>query len=424
MTEATAPIRQENRPRISPRRARGFGLFFLLLAAGTFALLSGAGGQRATFLLNDISTLDIAQLPDLVVPVSAAVVVIGVLIAAAAGYQLARGFGSRTYLVLGIAVAAFIFAFLSWAARGQSLNLLAILRLSIRQAVPLIFGSLSGVLCERSGVINIAIEGQFLVAAFTGALVGSVASNAYIGILAGAIAGGLIGLLLAWLSIAYRTDQIIVGVVLIVFAQGLTSFLASQVLVPNPQLNTPTTVRPIPIPLLSEIPILGPLLFRHTIFVYGAFAAVLLVHWGLFHTRWGLRVRSVGEHPRAADTVGIRVNWVRYRAVVLGGVVAGIGGAFFTLDSAAQFTENMSAGLGFIALAAMIVGRWRPFGALGAALIFGFAGSLARGLAIVRVPIPSEFLLMAPYLVTILVVAGLVGRPRPPAAENQPYVKE
>ncbi len=424
MSNTALAVREEVAPTISPRRARGFGFFFLLLAAGTFGLLSGAGGSRARFLLNDIAAKGIVQMPDLVVPVSATLVVIGVLIAAVAGYQLARGFGSRTYLVLGFAVAAFVFAFLSWAARGQSLNLLAILRLTVRQAVPLTFGALSGVLCERSGIVNIAIEGQFLLAAFAGALVGSVTSSAFIGIVAGALAGALMGLLLAWLSIEYRTDQIIVGVVLIVFATGLTLFLASQVLVPNPQLNTPTTVRPIAIPLLSEIPILGPIFFRHTVFVYGAFAAVLLVHWGLFHTRWGLRVRSVGEHPRAADTVGIPVNRVRYGAVVLGGVVAGLGGAFLTLDSAAQFTENMSAGLGFISLAAMIVGRWRPFGAFGAALIFGFAGSLAGGLAIVRVPIPSEFLLMTPYLVTILVVAGLVGRPRPPAAENQPYVKE
>ena len=195
-------------------------------------------------------------------------------------------------------------------------------------------------------------------------------------------------------------------------------------LTPNPHLNTPETFRPISIPLLSRIPILGPLLFNHTIFVYGAAAAVALVHYGLFHTRWGLRTRAVGEHPRAADTVGVDPLRTRYVAVILGGVVAGLGGAFFTLDSAAQFSEQMTAGLGFIALAAMIVGRWRPLGALGAALLFGFAGSLSNGLALVRVPIPSEFLLMAPYVVTIFVVAGLVGRPRPPAADGTAYVKE
>lgn len=426
----------ETRPAESPRddgldptsplvtRRRAFGIFLVALAAVTLLFLLGEGGQ-ATFVLRDITGGDpYFQMPDLVVSVGTVVVVVAILAAFAGGVQLARGFGRRTYLVLGLVLALFVFAFLTWATAGSSLNLLAILRLTIRQAVPLVFGALAGVLCERSGVMNIAIEAQFLTAAFTGALIGSVSSNAWIGLLAGAAGGAFIGWLLAVMAIKYRTDQIIVGVVLIVFATGLTSFLGSQLLTPNPDLNTPAVVSPIGIPVLSRIPVLGPLFFNHTIFVYGAFGAVLLVHWALFKTKWGLRVRSVGEHPRAADTVGINVYRIRYQAVVLGGAVAGIGGAFFTLDSAAQFSEEMTAGLGFIALAAMIVGRWRPFGALGAALIFGFAGSLSGGLAIVQVPIPSEFLLMAPYLVTIVVVAGLVGRPRPPAADGVPYVKE
>jgi ABC-type uncharacterized transport system permease subunit len=410
---------------ISRARSRGFGIFFLLLAAATLLFLLGIGGDDATFLLNEFGGgATFAQLPDLVLPVAPTVVVVAVLSAFTGGVQLVRGFGSRTYLVLGLVVVAFLFAFLTWATAGQTLNLLAILKLTIRGAVPLTFGALAGVLCERSGVMNIAIEAQFLTAAFTGALISSVFGNVWIGILAGGLGGALIGALLAVMSVKYRTDQIIVGVVLIVFATGLTSFLATQLMAPNPDLNTPAVVRPIAIPGLSRIPGLGPLLFNHTIFVYGAAAAVALAHWGLFHTRWGLRVRSVGEHPRAADTVGVNPYRMRYQAVILGGFVAGLGGAFFTLDSAAQFSEQMTAGLGFISLAAMIVGRWRPTGALGAALVFGFAGSLSNGLSIVRVPIPSEFLLMAPYLATILVVAGLVGRPRPPAADGTPYIKE
>lgn len=405
------------------RRSRGFGVFFLLLAAIGMLFLLGASGTEATFLLNDIGA-DAIRLPDLVVPVLPTVVVVVVLLAAAGGVQIARGFGRRTYLVLGLVVAAFVFAFLTWAARDQSLNLIAILRLTVRGAVPLTFGALSGVLCERSGVINIAIEGQFLLAAFTGAVVSSVFDSAWLGLVGGAAAGALLGAILAVLSIRYRADQIIVGVVLIVFATGLTAFLTSQLLVPNPDLNTPAIFTPVAIPLVSEIPIIGPLFFRHTIFVYGMFAAVFAVHWGLFSSRWGLRTLAVGEHPKAADTVGINVYATRYRAVILGGAVAGIGGAFFTLDSATQFTEDMTAGLGFISLAAMIVGRWRPFGAFGAALLFGFATALSGGLAIVQVPIPSEFLLMLPYIVTIFVVAGLVGRPRPPAADGQPYIKE
>lgn len=414
MTTVTAP---------STRRDRAIGIFLLALAALTLLFLTGAGGRDATFVLNDLTQPTVVQLPNLVLPVGPTVVVMAVVAAALGGIHLTRGFGARTMLVLGVAVGAFVFAFLTWATRDQTLNLLSILRLTVRGAVPLTFGALSGVLCERSGVMNIAIEAQFLLAAFAGALVGS-QFGSWGGLLAGAVGGALIASILAVMSIRYRTDQIIVGVVLIVFASGLTAFLASQVLTPNPALNTPETFRPVAIPLLSRLPILGPLLFNHTIFVYGAAAAVALVHWGLFHTRWGLRTRAVGEHPRAADTVGVDPLRTRYVAVLLGGVVAGLGGAFFTLDSAAQFSEGMTAGLGFIALAAMIVGRWRPFGALGAALLFGFAGSLSNGLALVRVPIPSEFLLMAPYVVTIFVVAGLAGRPRPPAADGQAYVKE
>ena len=406
------------------RHARVAGVVLLGIAALTLLFLVGASGKQATFVLNDITAPAMAQLPDLVLPVVPTVVVLAIAAAFAGGVQLRRGFGDRTVLVVGLVLLGFVFAFLTWATRGQTLNLLSILRLTVRGAVPLTFGALSGVLCERSGVMNIAIEAQFLAAAFTGALVSSAFGSSIAGLVAGAVAGALIGLILAVMSVTYRTDQIIVGVVLIVFATGLTSFLASQVLTPNPQLNTPEVFRPVAIPLLSRIPILGPLLFRHTVFVYGAVATVLLVHWGLFRTRWGLRLRSVGEHPRAADTVGIDVHRTRYVAILLGGLSAGVGGAFFTLDSAAQFSEQMTAGLGFIALAAMIVGRWRPFGALGAALLFGFAGSLSNGLSLVQVPIPSEFLLMAPYLVTIVVVAGLVGRPRPPAADGTAYVKE
>lgn len=409
---------------MSTTRRRGFGVFFLLIAVLTLALFVGRGGD-ATFILRDVTVPTAAfELPNLVVSNTLVAIVVTVIAALAGGYQLARGFGARTYLVLGIVLVGFAFSFLSWATSGQTLNLLVILSLTIRGAVPLTFGALGGVMCERSGVMNIAIEAQFLVAAFTGALVSSATNVVWFGILAAIVGGMFVSWLLAVMAIKYRTDQIIVGVVLIVFATGLTSFLAGQLLTPNPGLNSPATVRPLAIPLLSRIPLIGPLLFNHTVFVYGAVVAVAFVHWALFKTKWGLRVRAVGEHPRAADTVGVNVYRMRYQAVVGSGVIAGLGGAFFTLDSAATFTEEMSAGLGFIALAAMIVGRWRPTGAMFAALLFGFAGSLAGGLAIVRVPIPSDFLLMAPYLVTIVVVAGLVGRPRPPAADGVPYVKE
>jgi simple sugar transport system permease protein len=189
-------------------------------------------------------------------------------------------------------------------------------------------------------------------------------------------------------------------------------------------LNNPGRFEPFAIPGLSKIPIVGPVLFDENVFIYLLFLIVVASYLGLFYTRWGLRVRSVGEHPRAADTVGIRVLFTRYRNVILGGMVAGIGGAYFTLGSVGRFDENMTAGRGFIGLAAMIFGRYNPVGAFLAALVFGFADSLQTKLSILQVPIPSEFLLMAPYLVTIFVVAGVVKKTHIPAADGQPYIKE
>jgi simple sugar transport system permease protein len=175
---------------------------------------------------------------------------------------------------------------------------------------------------------------------------------------------------------------------------------------------------------LSDIPFIGPVLFDQNLFVYGMYVLVAVVTYLIFHTRWGLRVRAVGEHPQAADTVGVNVYRVRYINVMLGGAIAGFGGAYFTLGSVGRFDENLTGGRGFIALAALIFGRYHPVGALGAALVFGFADALQQKLAILQTGIPSEFLLMAPYLVTILAVAGLVGSVRVPAADGQPYIKQ
>jgi simple sugar transport system permease protein len=280
------------------------------------------------------------------------------------------------------------------------------------------------VLCERAGFINIAIEGMLLSAAFAGSVAASVTGNLWIGLFAGAAVGGLVAGLLALLSIRYRVDQIVAGTVINILALGLTSYLTDQFLQRNQELNNPGRFQNVRIPLLSDIPIVGPVVFDNNIFVYLMLLIVAVMYVGLFNTRWGLRVRAVGEHPRAADTVGIRVLFTRYRNVILGGVVAGIGGAYFSLGAVGRFEEGMTAGRGFIGLAAMIFGRWNPVGALGAALIFGFADSLQVKLNILQVGIPSEFLAMAPYLVTILVVAGAAHRVRPPAADGKPYVKE
>lgn len=408
------------------RRNRRFGVFAILLAAIAGAVFAtGTEGLATTFQLNDtFAEPTYAMLPDVVVPVAPTAIFLALVIAGIGLYQAVRGFGDRATLVISIVLGLFVLAFLTWAARGQQLQVLALARGTMRAAVPLALGALSGVLCERAGVINIAIEGQFLASAFTAAVVSSATGDPWLGLVGGVLAGGLVGALLAVLSIRYRADQIVVGVVLIVLATGVTSFLTSQLLVPNPGLNAPTRFGSVLVPVLGDIPLLGPLLFRHSVTVYLMLVAVIVIQIALFRSRWGLRLRAVGEHPRAADTVGIRVLATRYRAVILGGMVAGIGGAYFTLDAAGQFSREMSGGRGFIALAAMLVGRYSPAGALGAALIFGFADALSTSLQILNVGIPSTLLLTAPYVVTILVVAGLVGRLRMPAADGQPYVKQ
>jgi simple sugar transport system permease protein len=327
-----------------------------------------------------------------------------------------------SYLVFSLGVVLFLWSFLAWAARNNELNLVGMIGVTLISAVPIIFGSMSGVMCERSGVINVAIEGQFLMGAFIAAMIASASGDLWLGLVCGAIAGGLLGGLLAFLSLRYAADQIIVGIVINAFALGLTNYLTDTLLVPYQNtLNSGPIFGPVAIPLLDKIPIVGPDVFDQNIFVYIAIVLLVALTTGLFRTRWGLRVRAVGEHPEAAETVGIHVLTVRYRNVIWGGVIAGIGGAAFTIGSTGEFSSDMTAGLGFVALAAMIFGRWRPYGGLLAALLFGFSNSLQATLSVLNVPINPNILVMAPYLITIAVVSGLVGRVRPPANDGKPY---
>lgn len=316
-----------------------------------------------------------------------------------------------------------ITGFLGWAASGATLPVTGLLQGSLALAVPLVFGSLAGLLSERVGVVNIAIEGQLLAGAFFSAVTASITGNVWVGLFSAAIAGALVSLILAVFSVKYLVNQVIVGVVLNVLISGLTGFLFSTVLKANPSLNSPPRLEQISIPLLSEIPVLGPLLFRQTVIVYIMYVAVAVVYVGLFHTRWGLRLRAVGEHPQAADTVGINVIRARYVNTMLGGLLAGLGGAFFTLGQVGAFGKDMTAGSGYIALAALIFGRWHPIYAAAAGLLFGFATNLQYVLGIIDSTLPSEFMLMLPYVVTIFAVAGLVGKVRAPAASGIPYVK-
>ena len=290
------------------------------------------------------------------------------------------------------------------------------LRLTVVQAIPLVLGALSGILCERSGVVNIAIEGLMLVGALVSVMVASATQSLYWGLLAAIAAGGLLALVHAVLSIHYKVDQVISGMVINIFATGITSFISIKFLIQFPELNQSGLFSNIRIPYLSQIPILGPILFEQNLFMYITVVLLIVIQFALFNTRWGLRTRMVGEHPKAADTLGINVARMRYLAVVLGGFIAGFAGAFLTLGAVGRFDRLMTAGRGFIGLAAMIFGNWNPFGALGASLIFGFASSLQSKLSILDVPIPSQFLLMAPYLATMIILVGVVGRVTPPAA--------
>jgi simple sugar transport system permease protein len=228
----------------------------------------------------------------------------------------------------------------------------------------------------------------------------------------------------ALLSVTYKTDQIISGTAILIFATGITSFISARFLQKYQELNRPEIFRAWEIPVLSKIPFLGPILFDHTMFVYAMFLFLIVIHVALFYTRWGLRLRSVGEHPKAADTLGINVYRTRYMAVILSGMMSGFAGGYFTLGSVGRFDEVMTAGRGFIGIAAMIFGNWAPVGSFAAGLLFGFADSLATKIGILGVAIPSEFLLMAPYLATMIVLAGVVGKGDMPAADGQPYDKE
>ncbi|HET7174302.1 MAG TPA: ABC transporter permease [Nocardioidaceae bacterium] len=351
----------------------------------------------------------------------AVVVVIG-------GLAVADLLARRSVKVLAMSIAglAFAISFLVWAYAAPNAGFLADpLPGTVSFATPLILGAMSGCLCERSAVINVAIEGQFLVAAFLASVFASMTQVGSLGLLGGVIAGIAMAALLALFAIKYHVNQVVLGVVLILLATGLTGFFLDQI--PNVGsvtdfLNNPPVLLPIAIPGLASIPFLGDSFFNQTILVYIMYASVAFVTFLIFRTRWGLRVRAVGEHPTAADTVGIKVNRMRWQAVLLGGVFAGLGGAFFTVGSAGAFNRGDTGGNGFIALAALIMGRWHPIGATFAALFFGFMESLALQLGTTG-RVPSDLLAMAPYVATIVVVAGFVGRVRPPAADGEPYVK-
>lgn len=398
----------------------------LTVFAAILFLLARQDGD-ATFRISGGG--DVIQLPEVTLNATVTGIVATILLAliTLASALLVRAHRRVPIWLAVVFALVFLLAFLTWAAAGATTHVIPVTGLlagGLSLSVPLIFGAMCGVLSERVGVVNIAIEGQLLAGAFTSAVVATATGNAFIGLAAAAVAGVLVSFVLAAFAIKYFVDQVIVGVVLNVLVVGLTSFLFSQLLAPNAQtLNTPPRFARLPIPFLSDIPVIGPMLFNQTIIVYLMYVTVIAVYIGLFHTRWGLRLRAVGEHPQAADTVGINIARTRFWNVSLGGAIAGLGGAFFTLGAVGAFNKEMTAGAGYIALAAVIFGQWDPIRATLAALLFGFASNLQNTLGVIGSPVPSEFMLMLPYVVTIFAVAGLVGKVRGPAAAGKPYIK-
>lgn len=299
----------------------------------------------------------------------------------------------------------------------------SILAITITKATPVTLGALAGIACERTGVVNIGIEGMMLTAAFAGFMTGVYTHNLVYALAVALLAGALIALLHAVLSITFRVDQIISGTVINVLAVGITGYLNRQLFATGAPAGL-AVLPSIPWGPLSSLPWIGTIVFSQKPIALTAIVLVVLMHLALFRTRWGLRTRAVGEHPLAADTVGVNVNKLRYTNVLLGGALAGLGGAYFTLESVPHFEPLMTNGRGFIALAAMIFGKWTPFGAWGAALLFGVAEAIPTALQLQGINVPFQIVGLLPYVLTIVVVAGAVGRATPPAADGVPYVRQ
>jgi simple sugar transport system permease protein len=425
MTTSTLVVEHKKIQKTSIARQIVMGVIFLAFAVIIFFVFAGAthASQTSTFGMTPGGITE-GTMPDWVVPSQFTLYLISVLVALLAIFQLVRGFGKWTNAILGVTFFLFVFAVLTYASAGQGMNLIGIFRSTILLSVPLVLGAFSGVLSENGGVVNIGIEGMMLMGAMTGSVVGSVTKNVWLGLIAAILSAVLLALLHAVLSIRYKVNQIISGTVINIFATGMTTYLSEKILQPLQYLNQPPLFPRVAIPGLANIPFLGPVLFNQNIFVYAMFIALIVLQISLFSTRWGLRLRSVGEHPKAADTLGINVFKTRYMAVLLSGAMAGFAGAYFTLGSVGHFDEVMTSGKGFIGLAAMIFGNYTPIGAFLAGLLFGFADALGSKLQILGSLISPYFMAMLPYIVTMIALAGFVGKVHAPDADGAPYEKE
>ncbi|MCU0513296.1 MAG: ABC transporter permease [Anaerolineae bacterium] len=414
-------------------RKRTLALFLLILAA--FMLFGGQNIAPAATTTLTLQAGNIDTVSKIVVPTLPYVTIMGLFFVATAALALLPqpGLARLSTALMIVAGVVVIPTMVIVAAAGSATNIMTLLTESLQLATPIAIGAMAGIWCERSGVVNIAIEGMMLFSACFGFTVlfylrdavppDQIGQVQLIALAVAVLCGGLVAVLHAWLSITFATDQIVSGTVINILALGVTSFIRREYLL-STEGGFPTFSN-VYVPILRDIPILGEAFFtgNKPIF-YLMFLIIIGTHVILFYTRLGLRIRAVGEHPSAADTLGINVNRVRWLSVFVGGMIAGLAGAWFSLEATGRFNDNMTNGAGFIALAAMIFGKWTPFGAFAGAILFGFASALGTRFQILNVGVPVQFLQMVPYIVTLVVLAGLVGRAFPPKAVGTPYKKE
>ena len=424
-----------SRPSFKLTRLRIIAIVLLVLGAFIFLQAGGVNGDLVTTLtFEPTSAGETPSVGNIDVPTSSYLRLIGLLFVITGILNLAELRALRWRRAsLGLMILCgilFIPTVIIAAAAGNETNMTTIVAESLRLATPLAIGAMAGIWCERAGVVNIAIEGMMLFAACFGFTTLFFLRNTglpletaqLLAVIIALLSGGLIALLHGWLSITFRTDQIVSGTVINILAVGVTSFVRREYLLSTEA--GAAKLGNISIPILSDLPVIGDAIFTNQPIFFMMFVVLAFTHIVMFYTRWGLRTRAVGEHPHAADTLGINVNRTRWTNVWISGMVAGLAGAWFSLEATGSFNDGMTRGAGFIALAAMIFGKWTPIGAFGAALLFGFSDSLGIRLQMVGVGFPVQFLQMVPYAVTLIVLAGFIGRASPPKAVGQPYVKE
>lgn len=406
-------------------RERVIALIGLVVALALVILVQNAVPAGA------ISTLRIpyahgapadAPLLDIALPSALSIYVMAGGLVLAGIWMVVTKRGSAAPAYMGAVIAVTIVSILLTAIVNNRTDIVDMLGRMVRLATPIALGALAGILCERSGVVNIAIEGTMLFAACIAYITALSTGSAVAGLLVAMLAGSAIVMIHAVLSLHYKTDQIISGTVINILAVGVTGYLRTSVILPLQSTGYAGAALPqLDIPLLSSIPVLGPMLFQHKPITYLMLLLVPLTSFMLFRTPWGLRTRAIGEHPRAADTMGINVNRLRYLNVWISGFLAGLAGAWFSIEASYNFDDVMTNGRGFIALAAMIFGNWTPFGALSGALLFSAADALQIKIQGFDFALPSQFVQMLPYVITVVVLAGVIGRARPPAASGKPY---